>query len=337
MVSEAPPFWWQPTDWRARALWPAAKIYGSVAAHRLRQAARVPIDVPVLCIGNFTVGGTGKTPTAIAFARLAKACGLVPGVVSRGHGGRSEHPRIVDAQGDTAKQVGDEPLLIAQHVPIAISPNRAAAAKLLLEQGCDFLIMDDGLQSARIHIDFALAIVDCRHGVGNGKVIPAGPLRAPLAEQLRHVSAVLTMGKGDAADAVVRRAARAGRPVYQAFVRTTNAAAIARGRYFAFAGIGHPERFFDSVRQAGGEVVQTRVFPDHHVYTMDELLELDATASKAGLALITTAKDQARLRHGNLPPLFLSKMRVLEIETVFDDPTVPERILAQTIAAYRER
>lgn len=337
MVSEAPPFWWQPVDWKARALWPVSKAYGAVAAYRMKNAPRVRVDAPVLCIGNFTVGGTGKTPTAIALATHARTKGLRPGVISRGYGGQSGAPRLVNADGDDARHVGDEPLLIAAHAPVAVSPNRTAAANLLIGQGCDFLIMDDGLQSARIHVDYALAIVDCRHGLGNGMVIPAGPLRAPINTQLRYVSALLKMGSGEAADSLVRASARAAKPVFEASVRVANPEAVAGKRFLAFAGIGHPQRFFDSIAAAGGVVVEQRAFADHHFYAMDELVELDNLAHQEGLLLITTAKDAARLRHAETPPLFLSKLNVLEIETAFDDPTVPERIVRETIANWKNR
>lgn len=337
MLNEAPAFWWQPAGWQALSLWPISKVYGLVAAWRMHNGARVRVESPVLCIGNFTVGGTGKTPTAIAFADDAKARGLTPGILSRGHGGSLVTPKIVDAERDAADVVGDEPLLLAGHAMVAVSRDRAAAAKLLIGRGCDFLIMDDGLQSGRIHIDYALAIVDARYGIGNGRTIPGGPVRAPLVEQLRHVTGLLVMGQGSAADGVVRKAARAGKPVFEAQVRTRNSDGLRGRRFLAFAGIGHPERFFDAVTAAGGQIVLKQSFGDHHGFRQEELSEMEETAHKMGLELITTAKDAARLRHGNVPPIFRSKLRVLEIETAFDDPGAPSAIIDQTIAAYRVR
>jgi tetraacyldisaccharide 4'-kinase len=337
VLNEAPGFWWAPSGWQAYGLWPLSKLYGFAAARRMRKAARIRAEAPVLCIGNFTVGGSGKTPTAIAFARQATARGLKPGILSRGHGGSLKTPRIVDAERDSADVVGDEPLLLASHATVAVSPDRAAAAKLLIGRGCDFLIMDDGLQSGRIHIDYALAIVDTRYGIGNGRVIPGGPLRAPLHEQMRHITALLTMGDGRAADPVVRMAARAGKPVFEASVRTSNSDSLRGRRFLAFAGIGHPDRFFDAVSATGGTVVDKRSFGDHHKFRSEELAELETTAHKGGLDMITTAKDAVRLRHGDVPPIFRSKLKVLEIEAVFDDPDVPSAIIDLTIAAYRTR
>lgn len=336
-ASEAPPFWWEKPDWRARALWPASLIYGAIAARRMRRAPRVPVAAPVLCVGNFTVGGTGKTPTAITLAAAAKARGLRPGFLSRGHGGSFSQPRIVDASHDSARHVGDEPLLLAAHALVAVSPNRAASAKLLIEQGCTFLIMDDGFQSARIGIDFALAVIDARHGVGNRFVIPAGPLRAPLLEQLRHADGLLFMGRGDAANEAVRIAARAGKPIFEAQTRPTNAERVRGRRYLAFAGIGHPERFFDTVAACGAHLSLTRAFGDHHAYQPDELAELESTARKADLMLLTTAKDAARLRHLNLQPEFTARLHVLEVETVFEPASSADRVIGETLARWEKR
>jgi tetraacyldisaccharide 4'-kinase len=338
VASEAPPFWWEKPDWRSLALSPLSLAYGAVARRQLRKGRRQKIDAPVLCVGNFTVGGSGKTPVAIALAGQARAAGLKPGILSRGHGGSFSEPHVVDAAHDAAKHVGDEPLLLAAHAPVAVSPNRAAGAALLIERhGCDFLIMDDGFQSARIHMDYALMVVDAHYGIGNGHVIPGGPLRARVRDQLLYTDAVLKMGEGTAADALVRRAARAGKPIFDALVRPRNAAAFAGRQFLAFAGIGHPEKFFDSVGQAGGTVAIKRPFPDHHVYARDELADLASAARKAGLGLVTTAKDAARLRHGDVPAGFLEGLDVLEIETVFDPEHAPQRVIEETLAAWRLR
>lgn len=337
MASEAPPFWWEKPDWRAYGLWPISLVYGAIASRNMRRAPRTPVAVPVLCVGNFTVGGTGKTPTAITLARAARARGLLPGFLSRGHGGSFSQPHVVDHRHDSAKLVGDEPLLLAEHAPVAVTPNRAAGAKLLIEQGCTFLIMDDGFQSARICIDYALAVIDARHGAGNRFVIPAGPLRAPLLEQLRFADALLCMGKGDAANDAVRIAARAGKPIFEAATRATNAAKVKGNRYLAFAGIGHPDRFFDTAAASGAHLSLTRAFGDHHTYQSEEIAELESTARKADLLLLTTAKDAARLRQAGLPNAFMARLHVLEIETVFEPASSADRIIGETLAAWERR
>jgi tetraacyldisaccharide 4'-kinase len=337
LTSEAPPFWWERPDWRAYALSPLSLTYGFIAGHRMKTARRARIDAPVLCVGNFTVGGSGKTPVAIALAREAARMGLVPGFLSRGHGGSFSGVHIVDVDHDSARHVGDEPLLLARHGPTAVSRDRIAGAKRLIgDKGCDFLIMDDGFQSARVHMDFALLVVDARYGLGNGCVIPAGPLRAGIRDQLLFADAILKVGEGTAADAIVRRSARAGKPIYQAHTRPVDGKPWAGRRFLAFAGIGHPDKFFDSVAAAGGKVELAKAFPDHHFYAEDELAELAAMAGADGLQLVTTSKDAARLRH-EAPAGFQQNLEVLEIETTFDLPHTAERIIAQAVEGWRRR
>ncbi|WP_183262398.1 tetraacyldisaccharide 4'-kinase [Aminobacter niigataensis] len=337
MASEAPPFWWEKPDWRAYALYPVSSLYAFVAGRRMKSARREKMDAPVLCVGNFTVGGTGKTPIAIALARQAKRMQLVPGFLSRGHGGSFAEPHVVDTHHDSAKHVGDEPLLLAEHALVAVSANRAAGARLLIERGCNFLIMDDGFQSARIHIDYALIVVDARFGLGNGHVIPGGPMRARLIDQLRFADAILKMGEGERADPIVRQAARAGKPVFSATARPRGKKAFAGRRFLAFAGIGHPEKFFDTVGKAGGTVVLAHAFADHHFYLPDELDDLVAAADAGELELLTTSKDAARLRHGAASPEFLERLNVLEIDAVFDIELSAERIVDETLDAWRRR
>lgn len=337
MASEAPPFWWEKSDWRAYALYPASRVYGFVARRRMINARREKIDVPVLCVGNFTVGGTGKTPVSIALAKQAKKMRLTPGFLSRGYGGTIHEPHVVDRKEDSARQVGDEPLLLSDHALTAITPNRLAGAKLLIQRGCDFLIMDDGFQSAQLHMDYALVVVDGRYGIGNGHVLPGGPLRAPLIDQVRFATGIVCMGEDKAGEAVVRQAARAGKPTFEAVLKPRSADRFAGRRFLAFAGIGHPEKFFDTVTQTGGEVAMSRPFPDHHFYSNDELAELAQTAREAGLELITTAKDFARLRNSVASADLVDKLNVLEIDAVFENENATKRIIDETQKAWRDR
>lgn len=338
MTTETPPFWWEPADWRAFFLRPFSGAYAAVAANRIRRAQREKMPAPVLCVGNFTVGGSGKTPVAIALSRVAKAKGLRPGFLSRGYGGSFGKPQLVDAAGDSARHVGDEPLLLAQHAPVAVSKDRAAAARLLLEKGCDFLIMDDGFQSARIHFDYGLIVVDALRGTGNGHVVPGGPLRARVTDQLPYTDALLVVGKGDGADNLVRVAARAGKAVFHAGTRPSRGHGLRGKRLYAFAGIGHPQKFYDTLTALGGLVEKTRSFPDHHFYGDDELADLKQSAEAAGLELVTTTKDAARLAHGSpTAAAFCGSLNVLEIGMAFEPDTVPATIIDATTMAARQR
>lgn len=338
MASEAPPFWWEKPDWRALSLAPAAWLYGAVAGRRLLKAEPPKISLPVLCIGNFTVGGAGKTPTAIAFAEGAKGRGFKPGIVSRGYGGAYKGLHVVDITQDSARYVGDEPLLLARHTLVALCPDRLKAAHHLQTLGCDFIIMDDGFQSARLFADFSLLVVDAARGIGNGRVIPAGPLRAPLTDQMRKADALLRIGKGDGADFVIRQAARAGRPIYEARLEPSSITPVAGNRWLAFAGIGNPEKFYASVAEAGGEIVETRSFPDHHSFDADDIRSLIDTARRQGLGLITTAKDQVRLATMiGVPAAFLAKLAVLDVDLKFDRSDALDRILDTVVERFKSR
>jgi tetraacyldisaccharide 4'-kinase len=338
MASEAPPFWWDKPNWRAYGLAPLSWIYGAVAGRRLLKAEPPKIPAPVLCIGNFTVGGAGKTPTAIAFAKAAKERGLHPGIVSRGYGGNYKGLHIVDPSADSARHVGDEPLLLARHAPVALYPDRLKSALELHQRGCDFIIMDDGFQSARLHTDFSLLVVDSTRGIGNGKVIPAGPLRAPLTDQMRKTDAVLRIGKGAEADFVVRQASRAGRAVYEAQLQPSSSADVAGNRWLAFAGIGNPSKFFASVQQAGGEVAEGKTFPDHYSYQPDDIAKLIETAEKLGVGLITTAKDHVRLvTMSDVPNAFIRNLAVLDVDLAFERKDAIGRILDTAIERYKGR
>ncbi|WP_159592071.1 tetraacyldisaccharide 4'-kinase [Chelativorans xinjiangense] len=335
---EAPPFWWEPPDWRAWALWPLSALYGAVAGARMANAPREKVPAAVLCVGNLTVGGQGKTPVAIALAKQAKRQGLKPGFLSRGHGGSLSQPHFVDAKADAARLVGDEPLLLARHAPTVVTPDRAAGARHLIEEGCDFIVMDDGFQSARIHMDYALIVVDAGRGIGNGHVIPGGPLRAPVIGQMRHADGIAVMGEGGAAEGVVRAAARAGKPVFAASLKPRGGHGLVGARVLAFAGIGNPDKFYDTLQRAGAELAATRSFPDHYPFGEEEVAELAAQAMADGLQLVTTEKDLVRLNHGTKPVQdFAASVRPLPVEVVFEAAEMPARIIRDTVSAWRER
>jgi tetraacyldisaccharide 4'-kinase len=338
MISEAPPFWWGRADWRAWALSPASALYGVVARERMKRAAREKVAAPVLCVGNLTVGGTGKTPVAMAIARHAARMRLKPGFLSRGHGGAVYHPHLVDLHHDVAKFVGDEPMLLARTAPTVVTPDRVAGARHLIEHGCNFIIMDDGFQSARIFFDYALLVVDAERGIGNGHTIPGGPMRARLVDPLRYVDAVLKVGEGDAADDVVRYAARAGRAVYQAARRTLKPARFRGRRFYAFTGIGNPSKFYTTLEAAGGTIVARRSFGDHHHFTSDDIRDLEAAARECGAELVTTTKDAARFQNAS-PAMqtFADALEVLEIEIAFEVAVTPGSIIEETLASWHRR
>ncbi len=233
---------------------------------RLARPAEYRPPIAVVCVGNFVVGGAGKTPTAMALARVARSRGLKPGMLSSGYGGDARRPILVDPAVHTADQVGDEALLLAAVAPTVVSRDRAAGARRLVEENVEIIIMDDGFQNPALAFDLALVAVDAASGIGNGLTIPSGPLRAPLTPQMRRADALLIVGEGSAADPLVRAAARAGRPVLRARIRPTRVKDWRKDPILAFAGIGHPDKFFATLKDAHAPVVRTLSFPDHYNY-----------------------------------------------------------------------
>ena len=338
MVSEAPPFWWQSPGVQSALLSPFAWAYGRVARRIMDHRVRKKVPVPVICVGNFTVGGSGKTPTALALAEAAIVRGLKPGFLSRGYGGGVRHATVVDQSRDTARLVGDEPMLLAAKALTVVSAKRVEGAELLVREGADLIIMDDGFQSARLVFDQALLVVDARRGIGNGCVFPAGPVRAPVIDQVRHGDALIVVGEGDGANPMIRMAARAAKPIHLARFQPLNASRFRDRNCLAFAAIGDPDKFFTTLEEAGVRLAQRRGFPDHHHFTSDEIEDLLAQSELYGLDLITTSKDYVRLQSGHGRALdLLAKTAVLEIELAFDSPHVPSAIIDTAIAAYKRR
>lgn len=338
MTSEAPPFWWESPDWRAFLLTPAAALYGFIAERRLNNAKPQKIDLPVMCVGNLTVGGGGKTPAVLALMLHARKLGLSPGILSRGYGGVEKGPHLVNSAEDSAREVGDEPLLLSFHAPVAVARNRLAGAQLLQRQGCNFIIMDDGFQSARLHADCNLVVVDSRRGIGNGHVIPAGPLRAPLVAQMRKMDALLVVGSSDRSELVVRAAARAGKPVFGADIKWEDSPGVTGKRFLAFAGIADPDKFFDTLQASGAWVSLARSFPDHYSYTDEDMRELIQTAEAGDLTLVTTEKDAVRFLNGTRTSLEMAdKTMVFQIELRFAESNTASQLIQGTIDRFRSR
>jgi tetraacyldisaccharide 4'-kinase len=337
-----PAFWWSGPGAAAALLAPAAACYGAIAARRMaRPGSKAP--VPVICAGNFTVGGAGKTPTAIALARLLMQSGqgtrILPFFLSRGYGGRVAGPVRIDAAaggkaGWTAADVGDEPLLLAGVAPAIVARDRPAGARLAAADGADAIIMDDGLQNPSLCKDLAIAVVDGRRGIGNGRVFPAGPLRAPLAAQLNHVDAVLVVGAaGPAAEALISAAVQRSLPVFHGDLQPAPeaVAALAGKPVLAFAGIADPGKFFATLDACGIPAAVRSPFPDHHPYAAGEMAGLLACAERRGLTLVTTEKDMARLRGDPAAAELVARSAVLPIALTFRDAGGVEAMLREVM------
>jgi tetraacyldisaccharide 4'-kinase len=293
---KTPAFWSEPPGLLAWLLSPFGWLYGKVTAQRMRDVG-IRAPVPVVCIGNLTAGGTGKTPVALWLAEELKRRGERPVFLTRGYGGSMQEPCVIVAEQQTAAMVGDEALLLAAVAPTIRSADRVSALPFLAELEGTVLIMDDGLQNPAIEKDLAIALIDGAVGFGNGFCVPAGPLRAPVAAQLPKVDLAIVMGDGAAGDRAAQSIRSAGKPVSKAWLAIVPASVAAlRGQpVLAFAGIGRPSKFFDALVEAGVDVRARRAFDDHHAYTAEEISVLRNDATTSALRLVTTTKDRVKL------------------------------------------
>ena len=255
------------------------------------------VGVPVICLGNLTVGGAGKTPAALAVGRLLLAAHERPFFLSRGYGGSLPGPVRVDPAIHSAAAVGDEPLLLARLAPTIVAHDRVAGAEAARRGGATVIVMDDGFQNPALAKDLAILLVDSRRGIGNGRIIPAGPLRAPLEMQIARAQALVVVGPNTGAAAVAACARRHNVAIFHGRLEPDRQtiAALGTRKVLAFAGIGDPEKFFATLADAGITVAERASFPDHHRYTAAEAQMLMARADAANLVLLTTEKDLARL------------------------------------------
>jgi tetraacyldisaccharide 4'-kinase len=334
-----PAFWHRPPSWTSHLLRPLSALYGAIAALRMQRKG-FDAGIPVLCVGNYHMGGAGKTPTVLALTRILRELGETPVVLSRGYGGRLRGPVMVDPARHAAADVGDEPLMLSATVPVAVARDRVDGVALAKSRGASVILMDDGFQNPAVKKDAALIVIDSERGVGNGCVFPAGPLRAPLSAQFARTDALVVVGEGIAAGGIAERiASQQGRPVLSARLRPDPAslAALADKRVLAFAGIGDPARFFRTLRASGIDVIREQAFADHHPFTQDDIDALIAEAKREGLTLVTTEKDLVRLlRKGELPAIARA-MRTLPVTLEFEDEKTLRRFLDERLFNARQK
>ena len=316
-----PLFWSRPPEspcWQARLLAPLAGLYARATASRVARGGAV-VGVPVICVGNINAGGTGKTPTVMAILQMLAAEGRNPHVISRGYGGKFRVCTRVDVRAHTADQVGDEPLLLASLAPTWIGADREESALKAIAEGADCLVMDDGFQSPALAKDLSIVVIDAHSGFGNAQVIPAGPLREPVAAGLARADLVLTVG-----------AEHAQRGFYETWGQVISVPRIQGAlvpletgmrwsglRALAFAGIGRPKKFFDTLAEQGAEVVATHALDDHQTLGTAMIARLEREALQLGAQMVTTEKDAVRL-----PPNFRNKVLVLPVRLRIDDESV---------------
>jgi len=318
------PRFWQEDGILATAMTPLSLLWRAGGCVRTMKTTPRHPGCPVFCVGNFTVGGAGKTPTALALFDLLTALGRTPHFVSRGYGGSMRGPHRVDPESDRADQVGDEPLLLAARGPAWVSRERFLGAEMARTAGADVIILDDGLQNPSLIKDCSFAVIDSQYGIGNGRVIPAGPMREPLDSGLEKVRAIILIGD-ETPDFITNL--HASVPVVRARIETENGADFAHQRVLAFAGIGRPAKFYESLQQCGAMIAETQNFADHHPFSTQELSDLRTRAQTLGARLVTTQKDLMRLPSENR-----SGISSLNIRLVFDAPDQLNQIVKTVLA-----
>ncbi len=317
-----PPGFWQ---FGRTPPWPLETLSRLTAAATARRVARPgwAAPVPVICCGNASSGGAGKTPLALDLGRRLRARGASVAFLTRGHGGSARTPLRV--AGQDAALVGDEALLLAGIAPCYVGADRAATARLAIADGADVLVMDDGLQNPGLAKTLSLLVIDGGAGFGNGHVIPAGPLREPVARAAARCHAAVLIG-ADRTDAAGQLPD--GLPVLRAVLAPDPAdLAALPPRLLAFAGIGRPQKFFDTLSESGHAPMATRAFPDHHPYTARDLQRLQDEARHLDATLVTTAKDLVRLPLALRPAIL-----TLRVSLDWRDETDIDRLLCQAWA-----
>jgi len=319
-VMRTPDFWSQggllPT-----LLGPAASLYGLCARSQAAKAVPQRVTVPVICAGNLVAGGAGKTPLVLALLDALAAKGMKAQVLSRGYGGRESGPLRVDPTRHGATEVGDEPLLLARKATTWIARDRLAGARAAIDGGAEMLILDDGFQNRSLVKDLSLLVVDGAYGFGNGRLHPAGPLREPVASGIARAQALVLLGEDRHG---LAQGLAAHLPVLRAHLAAGPEAGRLRGRrVLAFAGIGRPQKFFDSLTAIGAEIAGQRAFADHHPYRPDEIAALRSEAARLGATLITTEKDRVRL-----DATAAAGIEVLRVSLAWEEPAALDTVLS---------
>lgn len=301
------PTYWDKKNLVSCALYPTGKLYGWLTSLRIKFVQPNSVDKPVICVGNLTAGGTGKTPVSISFSNLLKELNYNPFFVSRGYGGKLKDI-MVDPKHHTSQETGDEPLLLAQHAPVVINSDRYKAAQKAINNGADIIIMDDGFQNPSLKKDLSFLVFDGIYGIGNGWCIPAGPLREEFSAGIKRADAIIIIGNDQQ-----NIAKKTNLPCFMAKISPIKQN-YQNKNIIAFAGIGRPEKFYTSLRDLDFNLLKTHDFPDHHKYTKEELENLIEFANLQNADIFTTSKDFVKIPAG-----LRKHFKVLEIEIKWDD------------------
>jgi tetraacyldisaccharide 4'-kinase len=327
----APGFWGERPGLLSNLLLPMAAAWSAIGCIRHALARPYQSPVPVVCIGNLVAGGAGKTPVSLALSSEFAARGVAVHIVTRGYGGRLHGPSRVDPARHDAAEVGDEALLLATCAPCWVARDRASGIRAAAAAGAGLILLDDGFQNPAFNKDLSFVVVDAGYGFGNGRVIPAGPLREGLARGLSRADAVVLLGSAKDMSCMAQIES-GGVPVLCAELAPIAGQRLSGSRLLAFAGIGRPEKFFVTLRSLSAELVDTRAFPDHYQFDIAEIDQLRIDAERAQARLVTTAKDIVRL-----PRSSRSGIEVLDVEVRWGDRTVLDKLIRPLVLAALDR
>ena len=323
MPCKTPSFWYQSPEklsFATQALRPISSVYALISRinYKLKKTIQYP-DIKIICVGNITAGGSGKTPITIALCELLKQKKLAktPHILTRGYGRTDKASSFILRKEDIGSipvhQSGDEPRLLARAAPVIIATDRASGAKMAHDSGADIIVMDDGFQNPVLKKDVSLLVIDGNMGFGNEKTIPAGPLRESPDRAIARAEACIFIGE-DKHD-ILNRYIKAARPVFTAKIQVPSDFTPAQRGYTAFSGIGFPQKFNDTLKEIGCNISSFHSFADHHTYTEKELNFLLDQSKRTGTILITTEKDYVRL-----PLKWQNEVTFLPISLTFDEP-----------------
>lgn len=327
MPFKTPAFWYKNNHILQKILTPLSHIYK--LGHKINMSAQKQktVSIPVICIGNITAGGSGKTPTAIALSKLIQEEKIFknPCFLTKGYGAKNQKTRRIEDH-ETVHDTGDEPKILSNHCNTIISKNRYDGAALAQNQGHDLIIMDDGFQNNTLKKDISLMVIDGKTGLGNGKLMPSGPLREPLKDALKRTNAVILISQDDTK---IKNKIFKEIPIFKAQIKTVTNSLNKNERYLAFCGIAHPSKFFDTLQQDGYNIVNKKIFADHHPYSDKDIQNLKQNAQRQEATLITTRKDSVKI-----PKELQNNIKVLNIELVFDDKKQISDFLKNELSAY---
>lgn len=318
------PSFWQKKNLLSNILLPIGFLYTLATKLNILFSHPKKVSKPVICIGNLTAGGSGKTPVAISLAAIIQELGYTPFFVSRGYGGKLKNI-IVDNKKHTAAETGDEPLLLSYQAPVVVNADRYAAAKKAISAGADLILMDDGFQNPGLYKDFSFLVFDGSFGYGNKRGIPSGPLRETLKSGLKRAQAIIILGE----DKHNLAQEFSYMPVFKGKVVASPISGSSKKNVIAFAGIGRPEKFYNSMKEEGFTLLKTIDYPDHHQYSEEELEYLINEAQKHQADLYTTTKDFVKIS-----PHLQKNFNTLEISIQWENPNGLKEMLKNLLKKH---